>query len=230
MSNERMIKNKYFTIIIFVACLCVSACVSSNNTLHLDAKHVQGSSQLATEMLQSEFEITKRALIILEKASRCLDADKPVSKETFCEIIEIISEFSDKCHQEKEDKTLFPFLKNVQGGEKKDFLGQLLMEHVSARDMIRDLSEAVNYIHLGNKYKKKITKIAYAYIKHTKRHIQMEEKSLFPWINKVLTHDEQTMLINKFDEMEKRDISAGVHEKYTVMIERVEGQLEFCNK
>src|SRR3990167_5476375 len=135
LSNKRMIKNKYFTIIIFASCLCASACVSSNNAIYRDTKRVQNSSQSATEMLQSEFEITKRALIILEKASRCLDADKPVSKETFCEIIEIISEFSDKCHQEKEDKVLFPFLKNAQGGEKKDFLGQLLMEHVSARDM-----------------------------------------------------------------------------------------------
>ena len=225
-----MIRNKYFIITIFASCLCISDCIPSNNTLYCDAGHVQDSSQLATETLQREFEIIKRTLNILEKASYCLDAGKPVSKETFCEIIEIIREFSDKCHQEKEDKVLFPFLKNAQGGEKKDFLGQLLMEHVSARDEIRDLSGAINYIHLGKKYKKKITKIAYAYIKHTKKHIQMEEKSLFPWINKVLTHDDQTMLINKFDEMGKMDISAGVHEKYTTMIEKIEGQLEFCNK
>ena len=53
----------------------------------------------------------------------------------------------------------------------------------------------------------------------------MEEKVLFPWMNKVLTRDEQMILITKFESMEKEDIDAGVHEKYTVMIERLEDQL-----
>ena len=33
------------------------------------------------------------------------------------------------------------------------------------------------------------------------------------------------ILIKKFEAMEKEDINAGVHEKYTVMIERLEDQL-----
>ena len=44
-------------------------------------------------------------------------------------------------------------------------------------------------------------------------------------MNKVLTRDEQMILITKFEAMEKEDIDAGVHEKYTVMIERLEDQL-----
>ena len=164
-------------------------------------------------------------LQILENASNCLDNDKPVSKETFNEIIDVINGFTHKCILEKEDKVLFPFLKNARGGEKKNFLGQLLMEHVSARDEIRNLAGAVNYIYQGKKAKKKITKIARAYIKFMDKHIRMEEKVLFPWINKVLTSDEQMILIKKFEAMEKEDIDAGVHEKYTVMIERLEDQL-----
>ena len=123
---------------------------------------------------------------------------------------------------------LFPFLKNVRGGEKKDFLGQLLMEHVSARDAIRNLTGAVNYIYQGKKSKKKIIKIARAYIKFMDKHIRMEEKVLFPWMNKVMTRDEQMILIKNFEAMEKEDIEAGVHEKYTVMIERLEEQLGVC--
>ncbi|MDO8141609.1 MAG: hemerythrin domain-containing protein, partial [Candidatus Brocadiales bacterium] len=135
-----------------------------------------------------------------------------------------------KCHLEKEDKALFPFLKDVRGGEKKDFLGQLLMEHVSARDEIRNLSGAINYIYQGKKAKKKIIKIARAYIKFMDKHIHTEEKVLFPWINKVLTSDEQMILIRKFEAMEKEDIDGGVHEKYTVVIERLEEQLGLCTE
>jgi len=44
-------------------------------------------------------------------------------------------------------------------------------------------------------------------------------------MNKVLTRDEQMILITKFEAMEKEDIDAGVHEKYTAIIERLENQL-----
>jgi len=214
--------------ITIISCLYASACTPSTYRIYEAHKHTENPEPLATEILHLEFDTTRRVLQILENASNCLDNDKPVSKETFNEIIDIINGFIHKCHQEKEDRLLFPFLKNVRGGEKKDFLGQLLMEHVSARDEIRNLTSAVNYIYQGKKAKKKIIKIARRYIKFMDKHIRMEEKVLFPWMNKVLTRDEQMILITKFEAMEKEDIDAGVHEKYTVMIERLEDQLGVC--
>lgn len=221
---------KIFLPFIITSCLSTFACAPSTYHLYEEHKHTEDPDASATKFLHLEFDTTRRVLQILENASYCLDNDKPVSKETFNEIIEIINGFTHRCHQEKEDKVLFPFLKNVRGGEKKDFLGQLLMEHVSARDEIRNLSAAVNYIYQGKKAKKKIIKIARAYIKFMDKHIHTEEKVLFPWMNKVLTRDEQMILIKKFESMEKEDIDAGVHEKYTVMIERLEEQLGLCTE
>jgi hemerythrin-like domain-containing protein len=57
----------------------------------------------------------------------------------------------------------------------------------------------------------------------------MEEKLLFPWINEVLTPDEQAIFMKKFEALEKEDLEAGVHEKYSAMIERVEQQLGRCS-
>lgn len=213
---------------IITSCLSTFACTPSTYRIYEEHTHTENTDSFATEILHLEFDTTRRVLQILENASNCLENGKPVSKETFNEIIDVINGFIHKCHQEKEDRLLFPFLKNVRGGEKKDFLGQLLMEHVSARDEIRNLAGAVNYIYQGKKAKKKITKIARAYIKFMDKHIRMEEKVLFPWMNKVLTRDEQMILITKFEAMEKEDIDAGVHEKYTAVIERLEEQLGVC--
>lgn len=219
---------KIFISITLISCLCTSACTPSTYRIYEEHTHAENPDLSASEILHLEFDTTRRVLQILENASNCLDNNKPVSKETFNEIIDVINGFIHKCHQEKEDRLLFPFLKNVRGGEKKDFLGQLLMEHVSARDEIRNLASAVNYIYQGKKAKKKIVKIARAYIKFMDKHIRMEEKVLFPWMNKVLTRDEQMILIMKFEAMEKEDIEAGVHEKYTAVIERLEDQLGVC--
>lgn len=219
---------KIFIVIILIPCIYISLYISSAYSTDQHNKLTVDQGSFATEILRQEFETIRRVLHILEKASHCLDKGEPVSKETFSSIIEIIKEFSDKCHQEKEDKILFPFLKDKEEGKKKDFLGQLLMEHVSSRDKIRDLSVSLNNLYLGKKAKKKITKIIHAYIKHTRKHIQTEEKVLFPWINKVLTHDEQIMLKNKFEDLEKSDIETGVHEKYIALIEEIEKQLEIC--
>ena len=57
----------------------------------------------------------------------------------------------------------------------------------------------------------------------------MEEKILFPWINKTLTPDDQVMFVKKFDALEKEDLDAGVHEKYSAMIEKLEQQVGICS-
>ncbi|HLE87728.1 MAG TPA: hemerythrin domain-containing protein [Candidatus Brocadiaceae bacterium] len=220
-------KNIFLPFII-TSCFSTFACTPSTYRIYEEHKHTENPDASATELLHLEFDTTRRVLQILENASNCLDNDKPVSKETFNEIIDVINGFTHKCILEKEDKVLFPFLKEVRGGEKKNFLGQLLMEHVSARDEIRNLSAAVNYIYQGKKAKKKIIKIARAYLKFMDKHIHTEEKVLFPWMNKVLTRDEQMILIKIFESMEEEDIVAGVHEKYTTMIERLEEQLGVC--
>jgi len=221
---------KFFIAIVAASCVCISACTSPKYNIYQEHKHIETANPSVTEILHYDFDVIKRVLQILEKASYCLDNDKPVSKETFHDIVEVISGFSDKHHQEKADKVLFPALKVKNEGEKKDFLGRLLMEHVSARDEIRNLTGALNNFYQGKKAKKKITKIARAYIKHMEKHIEMEEKILFPWINKVLTSDEQAMFMKKFEALEKEDIEAGVHEKYSAMIERLEQQLGLCSE
>ena len=211
---------------IILPCMYISACTSTNNNTYQDVKTVEPQIQFATDILVREFGNTTRALQVLENASRCLDEGMPIPKETFVRIIEVVSEFNDKCHQEKEDRLLFPMVKDKEDGKNKHFLGRLLMEHVSSRDMMRDLTTSLENFIQGKKAKKKITKIAYAYVKHTKKHIQTEEKVLFPWVNKVLTSDEQKLLISKFESIEQEKIHAGLHEKYSGMLDELENQLE----
>ncbi|MBU6392154.1 MAG: hemerythrin domain-containing protein [Planctomycetota bacterium] len=222
---------KIFITIAVISCMCISACASSEYTTPKDSKHIdENPHAYATEILNRDFDVIKRVLQILEKVSNCLDNSEPISRETFGEIIEIINEFSERRHQEKEAIALFPLLKAECGGEKKDFLGRLLMEHVSARDQMRDFADAINNIYQGKKAKKQITKIAYGYIKWMKKHMQTEEKILFPWVNKILTEDKQGILIEKFEAMEKEDIDNGRYEKYMTMIERLENQLGLCSE
>lgn len=217
---------RFLVPLVVISCICNTACSAPKHRIYPEHTHVENKNPSVTDILHNDFDLVKRMLHLLGKATYCLENGKPVSKENFQDLIKIISEFSDKHHQEKEDKVLFPALKVKNEGEKKDFLGRLLMEHVSARDAIRNLTSALINFNQGKKAKKKIAKIAHSYIKDMEKHIEMEEKILFPWINKVLTPDEQTMFIKKFEDMEKEDIADGVHEKYSAMIETLEQQLK----
>ena len=220
---------RFFVSTIVFFCLGISACAPQKYTIYQEHKHIENTNPSVTDILHYDFDVIKRMLQILEKATKCLDEDKPISKENFSDMVQIITNFSDKHHQEKEDKVLFPALKVKNEGEKKDFLGRLLMEHVSARDEMRNLSGALNSFYQGKKAKKKIAKIARSYIEDMEKHIEMEEKILFPWINKTLTPDEQVMFVKKFDALEKEDLDAGVHEKYSAMIEKLEQQVGICS-
>jgi hemerythrin-like domain-containing protein len=223
-------KRFFIAAIVAASFVCISACTSPKYNIYQEHKDVKKANPSITDILHYDFDVIKRVLQILENASNCIDNDKPISKETFHDIVQVISGFSDKRHQEKEDKVLFPALKVKNEGEKKDFLGRLLMEHVSARDEIRNLDRALINFYQGKKAKKRITKIARSYIKYMEKHIEMEEKILFPWINKVLTPDEQMMFVKKFEALEKEEIEAGVHGKYSGMIERLEQQVGHCSK
>ncbi|MBE7446037.1 MAG: hemerythrin domain-containing protein [Planctomycetia bacterium] len=219
---------RFFVFVIISFCLGISACASQKYNIYQEHKHVENTNPSVTDILHYDFDVIKRMLQILEKAAECLDKEQPISKENFTDIVQIITNFSDKHHQEKEDKVLFPALKVKNEGEKKDFLGRLLMEHVSARDKMRSLSESLNRFYQGKKARKKIAKIIRSYIKDMEKHIEMEEKILFPWINKTLTPDEQVIFVKKFDALEKDDLETGVHEKYSAMIERLEQQVGIC--
>ena len=99
------------------------------------------------------------------------------------------------------------------------------MEHISARDRKRALSNAVKGISLGKKARKTIKKAGYGYIKYVKKHLQTEEKVLFPWIDTLLSHDDQLALIERLNAVEEKYISNGLHEKYYIMVETLEKQL-----
>ncbi|MCF6150140.1 MAG: hypothetical protein E3K37_15950 [Candidatus Kuenenia sp.] len=223
---------KYFFLFAITFCLPVFSCTNKDYRVFDSFKNYEGANAFATELLKTDFVIQERVLKILEKALMLLEEDDVlVHKETFEEIIEMMNYFFDTCHFEKENVILFPFVKNVQGGmEKKDFLGQLLMEHISVRDRMRTLSGAVEEIHLGKKARKRIRKIGYGYIKFVQKHIKMEEKILFPWLNELLSHDDQLVLIERLKAVEDRDISDGLHEKYSIMMEKLENQLAVYSK
>lgn len=185
---------RFFAILVVISCAGITACAPPKHRIYQEHAHLENTNPSVTDILHNDLDAVKRMLRLLGKAAYCLDHEKPVSKENFQDMVKIISEFSDKHHQEKEDKVLFPALKVKNEGEKKDFLGRLLMEHVSARDEMRNLTTALNYFDQGKKAKKKIAKIAHSYIKNMDKHIDMEEKLLFPWINKVLTPDRKSVV------------------------------------
>ncbi|MDR4509242.1 MAG: hemerythrin domain-containing protein [Candidatus Brocadiaceae bacterium] len=221
---------KFSLLTTILSCLCISSCTAPKHRVYHHGFSQETSNVFASEILAQEFDTIERVLNILKEASNQLKEGKSVPREVLYGIIDIIENFSDKHHQEKEDKILFPFLKTVQDGDKIDFFGQLLLEHVLARDKIRELSFAINNLYQGKKEKKMITKISSSYIKLMKRHMKTEEKLLFPWMNTTLSHDDQVTLVEKFKAVEKEDISAGVHEKYVALIEEIENQLGLFSK
>jgi len=222
-------KKTYLFVTIF-SWVCIGGCFSGTSNHIGENKRSETRPISVTDILSRDFDYMERMALVLKNAVECLNkSDERVSRETFNEMIEVIRGFSDKRHQEKEDALLFPFLKNMYGNENKDILGQLLMEHVSLRDKIRDLSVDINSFYLGKKAKKKIAKTANAYINYTNKHIRMEKKKLFPWINEMLKSDEQAMLVKKFEDIQKAEADSGLYEKYTIMIQSLEGQVRGCS-
>ncbi len=221
---------KIYLFAVIISGVCLGGCFFSKNNRINENNRVEARTTNVTDILNQDFDYMERMAVVLKNAVECLNkGDDRVTRETFTEIVEVIRDFSDKRHQEKEDAVLFPFLKDVHGNENKDLLGQLLMAHVSLRDKIRDLSVSLNGMYLGKKAKKKIANNANTYIRYTMKQINMEKKKLFPWITEMLKSDEQAMLVKKFEDMKKTEVDSGAYEKYTIMLQSLEGQVSGCS-
>ncbi|HEV8310296.1 MAG TPA: hemerythrin domain-containing protein [Methylomirabilota bacterium] len=165
----------------------------------------------ATAELRHEHEAILRALAILERAGERLAAGQPLSEPALAELVELIRTFADRCHHGKEEDQLFPALRAKGVGEP---LAVFLEDHVEGRGYLGTLSSPAPAAERAA--------AARRYVGLLRDHIQRENEVLFPMADDVLTADEHADLAKRYEEVERRVVGPGVHEKLLAALDRLE--------
>lgn len=172
----------------------------------------------ATDILKEEHRVILRVLDCLGAAVEEAEQTSKPDVGSITKALEFLRGFADQCHHGKEEKELFPVLgiNNVSCPPGTQQI--LLAEHEEGRGYVRAMADALERHEKGDaSANKQICMLARCYIEHLTKHIRKEDQCLFPMADSKLSAVDQEHLLEAFENIERTEIGADLHEKYLTL-------------
>lgn len=165
----------------------------------------RGPLMIEHRLIEKMLNLTRKELEIIKK-------DQVVDPVFIDTIVDFIRTYADRTHHGKEEDILFKALesKELHDVDRKK-LQELVDEHVSARQIVKELVEATeSYKNGDNKSMGTIIDKLTFLINFYPAHIEKEDKVFFPDTEKYFPPEELDRMLDDFWEFDKKMI----HEKY----------------
>jgi DUF438 domain-containing protein len=176
-----------------------------------------------TEILMKDHEMTERVFAAAEKA---LAEAAPPTPGLVANLREYLVTYVDRCHNQKEEKALFPRLAQrgipMEGGP----VAVMLAEHGKARELVDRIDAAAKGYVDGDKGRLAGLKEAFAeYAALNKQHYWKENDILYPLANRVLSPDDAAAIVDEIEEIEQ-ELGPGARERYWKLAEEIVSLVE----
>ncbi|HUW63876.1 MAG TPA: hemerythrin domain-containing protein [Spirochaetia bacterium] len=177
----------------------------------------------STGKLKHEHQAVLKALEILEKIGRAMEAGQPYNLDHVRQIMTFLTVFVDQCHHGKEEKVLFPALEKAGVPPKGGPVGVMLMEHDQGRGYIRGMQSAVDALAGGHPEEAaSFVTNAGAYAALLRQHIAKEDNVLYPMADRLFSPGLDNTIAEEFQRIEEDEIGAGRHEEFDQMLHHLE--------
>jgi len=167
--------------------------------------------------LMIEHRLIEKMLKIASKELEMIKNNRDVDPIFIDTLVDFIRTYADRTHHGKEEDILFKELENkkLNTNDKKG-MQELIDEHISSRNIIKELVEAKNsYINGDSESINIIIDKLTFLINFYPEHINKEDKIFFPDTEKYFSDEELDKMLNDFWEFDKKMI----HEKYNKLYE-----------
>jgi hemerythrin-like domain-containing protein len=166
------------------------------------------------DVLTNEHRIIEQVLNCLEKMTDACASNGKFDVAAARQIIDFFENFADRCHQEKEEKCLFPIMEVRGFARNRGPMSRMSYEHDRGQEKLADLAHAVEGAATGDrKAIQEFVHQARSFIYSLREHIMKEDEHLFPMVSQVLTEQDQRSLKTAFAKHEDQ-MGHGAHEKY----------------
>lgn len=180
----------------------------------------------ATADLREEHEAVLLMLDILEgMAARSAD-QIPIPAQDRVEVLDFLRTFVDKCHHSKEEGFLFPALQDAGTDRDRVMVKRLLEEHEQGRVLVRRLADDQEWsadAGPGGAGADAPRSLMTTYVRLLRRHIEAEEKALFPAADGELPTETQADAEDYYGRIEEDVIGEGRHEAFHRTLTRLRG-------
>lgn len=176
-----------------------------------------------TEILMKDHERTERVFAAAEKA---FAEAAPPTPGLVANLREYLVTYVDRCHNQKEERALFPRLAQrgipMDGGP----VAVMLAEHAKARELVDRIDAAAKRYVDGEPPALAALKEAFAeYAALNKQHYWKENDILYPLANRVLSPEDAAAIVEEIEEIEQ-ELGPGARERYWKLAEEIVSLVE----
>ncbi|MCF8078748.1 MAG: hemerythrin domain-containing protein [Desulfobacterales bacterium] len=178
----------------------------------------------ATRELKNEHRGIEQMLQVLDAISAKLRLGEPLPAEHMDGIMEFLTVFVDTCHHGKEEEFLFPALEAAGVPREGGPIGVMLSEHEQGRQLVARLKEWVAGYRSGDQQAAAgFQRVAREYVDLLNQHIAKEDTVLFPLADERLAAEQDAVLFEAFEQLERERIGAGKHEAFHALLDQLQG-------
>jgi DUF438 domain-containing protein len=176
-----------------------------------------------TEILMKDHEMTERVFAAAEKAFA--EAADP-SPGLVANLREYLVTYVDRCHNQKEERALFPLLAQRGIPSEGGPVAVMLAEHGQARELVDRIDVAAKAYLAGDRARLgELKEVFAAYAALNKPHYWKENDILYPLANRVLSEEDAAQLVDEIDEIEQ-ELGPGARERYWKLAEEIVSLVE----
>jgi hemerythrin-like domain-containing protein len=177
----------------------------------------------ATQGLKNEHRGIEQMLRVLSAISGNVGHGEPLHLAHVDGIMEFLTVFIDKCHHGKEEEFLFPTLEAAGVLREGGPIGVLLGEHDEGRRLVSRLKQCIADHRSGDRQAASgIQETVTAYVNLLQQHITKEDTVLFPLADERLDAEQDAILFEEFQRLERERIGVGKHEAFHTLLDELQ--------
>jgi hemerythrin-like domain-containing protein len=148
-----------------------------------------------------------------------IERTRQVDERFIEEVVDFFTTYADRCHHGKEEDILFREIrKRKVDPELTRQVEELMQDHITARNYIRQLKDANGRFAAGETSAlAEISQAMANLVDIYPRHIEKEDKQFFLNAMEVFTKQERDLMLTEFNDFDRQLI----HEKYRAVVDRL---------
>jgi Uncharacterized conserved protein len=174
-------------------------------------------------LMVEEHKNIKRMLEVIRKVCLSIMNGKEIDYTDFEMMVDFVRNYADKHHHGKEEKFLFNRMVDIGGAAEKLVKFGMLVEHDFGRLYIKELEESLAKVKAGDdEAKLDVIANAVSYTHLLNRHIDKEDKVVYPFATRELSKEILSKVNTECDAFEEEMNRDGVQNKYIQVLELLE--------
>ena len=137
------------------------------------------------EELLLEHGLHRRTLVVLERIAQAVERGGTFPRGDIAKVLGYLRGFIEEVHHGKEDTVVYPLVLELADDDVAEEVGRLLWDHVATRDLLASLTMFAESSDPQEQERDGFCQMVRAYVQRMNRHMNLEERLLFPAVRKL---------------------------------------------